>query len=302
VLESVVGTATDQGHDGHAGLEPGQTQGQLGKDDHRDRHHSQRAAVAGGHQLPPVHDQLRVGGQVLEGHDDHDKVEGQVDGDEPDRDADGLGEALEEDPAQQRDQEQRDRDLLAVQEAGDQGIFQDVGGGVGGREGDGDDEVGGHEAEQGQDEELASPPRQQPLQHGDRALAVRALGGDAAVDREGAEQGQQDQQDGRDRRQHPGGEGGDAWLVPEGGEVVHPGEAHDLPPGMLVVFGGLLVRPWQLVGLGGEAVQEPAPQACGRDHGWERSVAAAASSLAMAATARRVVRSAGTSRPGMMTR
>ena len=31
------------------------------------------------------------------------------------------------------------------------------------------------------------------------ALAVRALGDDAAVDREGAEQGQQDEQDGRDR-------------------------------------------------------------------------------------------------------
>ena len=65
-----------------------------------------------------------------------------------------------------------------------------MGGGVGGREGDGDDEVGGHEAEQHQDEELALPPRQEPLQHRDRALTVEALGGDAAVDREGAEQGQ----------------------------------------------------------------------------------------------------------------
>jgi hypothetical protein len=37
-----------------------------------------------------------------------------------------------------------------------------------------------------------------PLQHRDRALAMRALGRDPAVDREGAEQGEQDQQDGRD--------------------------------------------------------------------------------------------------------
>ncbi len=61
------------------------------------------------------------------------------------------------------------------QDVGDEGVLHDVGGGVGGREGDGDDEVGGDEAEQDQDEELALPPGQQALQHGDRALAVRAL-------------------------------------------------------------------------------------------------------------------------------
>jgi hypothetical protein len=32
---------------------------------------------------------------------------------------------------------------------------------------------------------------------------------------------------------------------------------------MLVVLGGLLVRARQLVGLGAEALQEPAPEACG---------------------------------------
>jgi hypothetical protein len=127
-----------------------------------------------------------------------DEVEGQVSGHQPDRDPDGLGEAPEEHPAQQRDQHQRDRDLVAVQDAGDQRVLQHVGGGVGGREGDGDDEVGGHKAEQHQHEELALPPGQQPLQHGDRPLTMRALGRDPAVDREGTEQGQQDQQDGRD--------------------------------------------------------------------------------------------------------
>jgi hypothetical protein len=96
------------------------------------------------------------------------------------------------------DQHQRDADLMPVQEPGDQRVLQDMGGGVGGREGDRDDEVGGHETEQDQDEQLALPPRQEPLQHHDRALAMGALGGDAAVDREGAEQGQQEQ-DGRDR-------------------------------------------------------------------------------------------------------
>jgi hypothetical protein len=212
-------------------------------------------------QLPPVHDQCRVGDQVLQGHGDHHEVERQVDGDQPDRDPDRLGEALEEDPTQQRDQHQRDADLVAVQEARDQRVLQDMGGGVGRRQGDGDDEVGGHKAEQDQDEQLALPPRQQPLQHGDRALAVRALGRDPAVDREGPEHGQQDQQDGRDRRQHPGGQGGDARLVAEGGEVVHPGQAHHLPPRMLVALGGLGVRTRRLVGPGGQPRQEPAPEA-----------------------------------------
>src|SRR5207342_2231824 len=146
-------------------------------------------------QLPPVHNQLRVGNQMLEGDGDHDQVEGQVDGHQPDRDPNGLGEALEEDPAQQPDQQQRDGNLVTVEEAGDQRVLQDMGGGVGSRERDGDDEVGSHEAEQHKDEELALPPRQQPLQHRDRALAVGALGGDAAVDREGAEQRQEDEQD-----------------------------------------------------------------------------------------------------------
>ena len=136
---------------------------------------------------------------MLQGHGHDDEVEGQVDGHQADRDPDGLGEPLEEDPAQQRDQHQRDPDLVAVQDVGDQRVLQDMGGRVGGREGDGDDEVGGHEAEQDQHEELALPPGQEPLQHRDRALAMGALGRHPSVDRERPQQGQQDQQDGRDR-------------------------------------------------------------------------------------------------------
>ena len=44
------------------------------------------------------------------------------------------------------------------------------------------------------------------------------------------------------------------------------------------------------------------PEACGWGHRWGCSVAATATSLAMAATASRMVRSAGTSRPGRTTR
>ena len=55
--------------------------------------------------------------------------------------------------------------------------------------------------EQDQDEELALPERQQPLQHRDRALAVRALPRHPAVDRQRAEQGQRDQHQGGDGRE-----------------------------------------------------------------------------------------------------
>ena len=55
--------------------------------------------------------------------------------------------------------------------------------------------------EQHQHEELALPERQQPLQHRDRALAVRALLRHPAVDRQRAEQRHRDQHQGRHRRE-----------------------------------------------------------------------------------------------------
>jgi hypothetical protein len=105
-----------------------------------------------------------------DGH--HDEVECEVDRHDADRDPDRLPEAPEEDPAQQRDQQQGDGGRLALQEERHERVLEDVGGGVGCRERDGDHEVGRHEAEQHQHEQLALPPRQQPLEHRDRARAV----------------------------------------------------------------------------------------------------------------------------------
>ena len=139
-------------------------------------------------------------------------------------------------------------------EAGMNGFSTTWAVGVGGREGDRDDEAGGDEAEQAQDEELALPPGQQALQHRDRAVAVRALAGDAAVHRQRAEERDQHQDQGRDRRERAGGEGGDAGLVAERREVVDAGQAHHLPPGMLVVRQVARVRPFHLVRL---SLQQP---------------------------------------------
>jgi hypothetical protein len=197
---------------------------------------------------------------VFEGDKDDHEVEAEVDGDQPDRDPDGLGEASEEDRGQQRDEEQGDADLVAFQDAGHEGVLEHVGGGVGGRQGDGDYEVGGHEAEQRQHQYLARPPRQQPLQHGDRALAVGALLGHPAVDREGAEQRQQHQHERGDGRQDAGGQGRDARLVAQRGEVVNAGQAHDLPPGVLVALCLLLPVGARMPGLLGQVLEQPAPQ------------------------------------------
>ena len=126
-------------------------------------------------------------------------------------------------------------------------VLDQVRGRVGGRQRHRDDEVGRREAEQGQHEQLALPERQQPLEHRDRALAVRALLGHPAVDRERAEQGQGDQHEGRDRGEQAGGERGDAGLVAERGEVVDTGQAHHLPPAMR------LLRPFR-PGVGAELI------------------------------------------------
>ena len=97
------------------------------------------------------------------------------------RDPDRLGEPLQEDGAEQRHQPQGDPQLLTVQERRDVRVLHQVRARVRGRERDGDDEVGSGKAEQHQNEDLALPERHQPLQHGDRTLAVRTLASHAAA-------------------------------------------------------------------------------------------------------------------------
>src|SRR5690349_3256411 len=88
-------------------------------------------------------------------------------------------------------------------------------------------EVGCREPQQTQDEELARPPGEQMLEHGDRAFAVWALARDPTVHRQRAEERDQHQDKRGDGRQHTGGEGGDARLITESREVVDASQAHD---------------------------------------------------------------------------
>ncbi len=170
---------------------------------------------------------------------DDDAVEGQVGGDKDSGDADRFFKAFQEDAAEHGKDQQGDDDLV-IHPVRRDGVADEVCGTVRGRQCHGDDEVGGGEAEQDEDEELAAPGGKDFLQHGDAALAVGALLADAFVDGQRGEQGDQDENEGGQRAEHAGGKEGDARLVAECGEVIHAGKAHDTPPGALrfrLVFG-----------------------------------------------------------------
>ncbi len=271
LLLGVVRVALDVRHDGDAGLEAGEAEGEFGEGHQGDADHGDDVAVLGGERVRPVGHDSRGAEDVVEAGDDDDHVEREVDGNQDDGQPDRLAEALEEDAAEQGDQHQGDDHLLAGQGAVQVRVLDQVGGGVGGRQGDGDHEVGGREAEQREDEQLALPERQQAFQHRDRALAVRALPGHPAVDRQGAAEGDDDEDDGRHRGEQTGREGGDAGLVAEGGEVVEAGQAHHPPPGAGLFGGGLGVRAGVLLDPVGQALQQPGAEALPASEGAARS-------------------------------
>ena len=230
MLLVVARTAVHVGGHRHPGLEPGEAERELGEDQQRHRDHGQRAPVLLGEGGPPVADHLRVLDDVPDAGAHDDEVEREVHDHQCDGDADRLGEPAQEDDPEERHQSDGDGQLLAVQDGRDVRVLHHVGRGVRSGERDGDDEVGAGEAQEHQHEELAAPEREQPFEHGDRPLAVGALGGHPAVDGERAEERHQDEHDRGDRGQGAGGEGRDARLVAEGREVVDTGQAHDLPP------------------------------------------------------------------------
>ena len=117
----------------------------------------------------------------------HDHVQRQVDADDAHGEADRFLEALQEDAPTAATSSTSVSAIGWLNGLRDERVADDVRGRVGGRQRDGDDEVGRGESEQAEDERLAAPARQQLLEHRDAALAVRAVLRDAGVDRQRAE-------------------------------------------------------------------------------------------------------------------
>ena len=126
---------------------------------------------------------------------------------EEDCEPDGFVEAPDEESAESGDEEQR-KPYPVLKHRGCPGVLRDVGGGIGGGERDGDDEVGGEETQEAEHDELTPPVRQEVLEHGDGALAVRALLRDTAVDGRAEEAPDGGQGDGGRARRREEGDAG----------------------------------------------------------------------------------------------
>ncbi|SFV24380.1 hypothetical protein SAMN04487966_110139 [Micrococcus terreus] len=231
----VVHTSPDLRHHRHTGLEPGQSQRQLGEHDQRQRHGHHRVAMGGGETLPPVPDDGRLGGDAPQAGEDDGGVHGQESGHQDDSQAHDLPEPTQEDQYQTEDQDQRDAQLVTFQSLRSEGVLDQVRRGVRGREREGDHEVGDRKAQQDQDQQLAAPVGQQPLQHRDRALSMGGLPRHPAVHGQSGTQGDQHQHERGHRREQPGCQSRDGRLVAQRGEVVEAGQAHHLPPRMPLV-------------------------------------------------------------------
>ena len=267
LIFGVTPVTLDERHHHHAGLEARQAQRQSGKDQQRRADQCQRAGVAAAQQREPVAEHLRVGRHQRQALDDHHRREAQIDDHDHHRDADGLLEATQKNRPEQGDQDHGDQNLLSPQGAFQKRVLDQVGRGVGGRQRDGDHKSCGDEADQDQHQQLAGPETQQPLQHTDAAVAVRAFLGHPAVHRQRPEQRDDHQHQRGERRQRPGGQRRDARLIPQRRKVVHPGQAHHLPPRMGLVPGlhrlFLNVKPFlskRWGRRGGGALQQPAPE------------------------------------------
>src|ERR1044072_9819886 len=119
----------------------------------------------------------------------------------------------------------------------DKRVLNNMGGSVCSGESYGNDEACSSKAQQCKYEEFSFPTGKQILEHRDRAIAVRTLRSNAPVHRKRAEQSQQDQNESSNRRECACSQECDAGLITESRKVIHSGETHHLPPGMLLVRG-----------------------------------------------------------------
>jgi hypothetical protein len=78
---------------------------------------------------------------------------------------------------------------------------------------------------------------------------MRTGPGNTAIDWKCSEQRHQDKDHGRNWCERAGGNDRYPWLIPKCREIVDPGEAHDLPPGMLMPLFHALIRTFWLMGI-----------------------------------------------------
>ena len=254
----VGGVALDQRHNDDARLEARQTQSQRREDQQGRPDDRYRRRIGGRDGARPLADVLRVCGDLHETAPDDDRRQTEVCRDQHDRDPDGFFEALEEDGTEEGEQDQRDGDLLTAEDALEERVLDEVSARVGRRQGDRDDKAGRDEADEHEDEQFARPIGEQPFEHRQAAIAVRALLRDPPIHRQGPQQGDEHENEGGEWRQGSGRKRSDARLVAQGREIVDAGEAHDPPPRLgVLVLGDLalfLVEPARLTMPG---VEEP---------------------------------------------
>src|SRR5919112_5474663 len=234
MLRLVAGVSAHQRHHANAGLEAGEAEGQPRKYEERHPDHAKRTSILPEDGPLPIGQNLGLGGDLVEACPHDHEVDQQIGPDHGDREADRFSESLEEDPTEHREQCQCDEHPLIPQGLGPERVLDHVGRCVRRRKGDCDDPGGRHETEQAQDEQLAFPERKQAFEHGDRTLPVRALRSDDVVHGQHPEERQQYDQQRGDGRQRACGSDRNPRYVAQGGEVVDAGQAHDLPPRMLL--------------------------------------------------------------------
>lgn len=134
-----------------------------------------------------------------DGGGDHHHIQAQVKDHKNDGDAYRLLETTEENGGQECQEDQGDRNILALQPGRHHRVLDEVGRGIRRGKSHGDHEVRGGKAEQHQHQQFASPAWKQTLEHGDGALAAGTFPCHAPVDRKRAEQGNGNQDDGGQR-------------------------------------------------------------------------------------------------------
>ena len=135
--------ALDQRHYRDTGFEPRQPQRKLREYQEGGEQHHHRAAVLRVQLVPPARDVLRMLQHFEQRPADDGNVQHQVDADDADGEADGFLEPLEENRREQARGERASSRADGGRPCGKERITDDVRRRIGGRQCDGDDEVGG---------------------------------------------------------------------------------------------------------------------------------------------------------------